>query len=238
MEMQAYSEKQLVEEFQGLLARYLEESSTKFILETEVSAGRSIADIVALITPEIIDPPIKKTLNALESVIISTLRQNGSTRIDILEKRCGMPQKSLRNGSINRLINWGLVDKGPGGRISLTNNWSNHYRIIAIEAKLYKWQQALEQAISYKKYADDVYVLLPAKNTPLDQTSIEKFKANGVGLITICQNKIKIVIPSVYNQFHDWSRDFVLSRLLVKGKSDLRDINEKKYSSKSSKYSS
>jgi len=224
--MQAQSEKQFVKEFQGLLAKYLEELSSNIILETEVSAGRTIADLVALISPEGVEPPIKESLSALESVIISTLRQNGATRIDILEKRCGMPQKSLRNGSINRLIDWGVVDRGPGGRVSLSNNWSDQYRIIAVEAKLYKWQQALEQAILYKKYADDVYVVLPTQNAPLDQTSIEKFKANGVGLIIIAEEILKIVIPAVQNQFHDWRRDFVLSRLIINGRSGLKGIND------------
>ena len=78
---------------------------------------------------------IPPTLSVQDSVIVGALRSNGSTRIDVLERLCGMPPMSLRRGIIDRLQNARVVSRGQGGLVSL-GRWCRSDALIAIEAKL------------------------------------------------------------------------------------------------------
>src|SRR3989442_14494515 len=91
------NETDLVTDLIRNLPAYLQRASTTCSIHREVGVGRSIADVVAALMPEKavrIPPP----LSVQESVLISALRSNGPTRIDVLERLCGMTQKSLRAG--------------------------------------------------------------------------------------------------------------------------------------------
>ena len=156
----------------------------------------------------------KDPLTITESIILSSLRRLGSTRIDLLENRCGLERSALRNGALKRLRDWNLLETGPGGRVALCTPKSSA-RIIAIEAKLTKWKDALEQAVAYQLYADETYVLLPEKENFPTTKAEDKFRRVGVGLWFASTKRIVPVFPAAPSSEHNWRREFVYSRLLA-----------------------
>lgn len=203
-------ESDLVADLVGHLPGYLHRVARECAIQTEVRVGSSIADVVAALVPTgatRLPPP----LSARESVIVSALRQSGPTRIDVLERRCGMPAATMRGGILARLESVGLVCRGAGGRIAL-GHWCRASALIAIEAKLTRWVDALEQALAYRQFADRVYVALPADRVIQPLRARAMFERAGVGLLSV-NGKIRCEIRARALIAHDWRREYVYSRL-------------------------
>src|SRR5579863_6294259 len=133
-------------------------------IHREVVAGRAIADVVALVAAlRHFDraPLLRRPLSTRESVVLSVLRRHGATRSDRLQGLCGLATKELRTGIWRNLLEQGVLRLGPGGRVALHPLWPTSHRIVAIEAKLARWRDALQQAVEYRRFADFAYVALP-----------------------------------------------------------------------------
>ncbi len=207
------SESLLVLQVLGLLPAYLATRSGAWNFRREVVVGRSIADVVGLKLPgkEWLKPP--DVLTIAESVVISLLRRHGPTRIDILERLCGVRPCGLRNGVLRRLQKWGIIERQVGGRISLSISWPGPVEIIAIEAKLTKWKEALEQATSYLRFADESYVVLPQTRARKAIEARKYFECAGVGLWVITESGIMEEVNATRSGNNDWQREFVYSRI-------------------------
>lgn len=201
----------LVADLIGHLPTYLLRANAKCEIRREVGVGRSIADVVAAVVPRRSVRMIPK-LSVRESVIVRALRAIGATRIDVLERRCGMPARSLRQGQLRRLVNEGVISCGAGGRVAL-GSWLRSGTIVAIEAKLLRWQDAIEQAVEYRRFADRVYVALPTDCIRAALRSRARFESAGVGLLGV-NGSICCEIRAGYSGVHDWRREYVYSRML------------------------
>ena len=204
-------EADLVDDLIGHLPAYVKRTSKTCTIHREVSVGRSVADVVVALMPENL-VRIPPTLSVQDSVIVGALRSNGSTRIDLLERLCGMPPMSLRRGIIDRLQNARVVSRGQGGLVSL-GRWCRSGMLIAIEAKLTKWLDALEQARAYRQFADQVYVALPADRVQPALKARAMFEHNSVGLLSV-NGDIQCKIRAKSLSMHNWRREFVYSRLV------------------------
>jgi hypothetical protein len=190
-------------------------TSVAFTIGREIAVGRSVADVVCLIREgraRVRCVP-SEPLTVIESVILATLRLHGPTRIDILEQRCGFARTFLREGALKRLAGWRLLGFENGGRVSSCGSWTGAFGIIAIEAKVTRWREALRQAVSYRRYADRSFVALPASlaSTALDAAPV--FADAKVGLLLVNADAVREVFPAPRVREHDWRREFVLSRL-------------------------
>ncbi|RPI18475.1 MAG: hypothetical protein EHM58_05315 [Ignavibacteriae bacterium] len=71
--------------------------------------------------------------------------------------------------------------------------------LIAFEAKLYKWKDALHQAYKNTIYAHYSYVVLPDKTATIALKFIDEFEKRGIGLCTINQSSIIVHIEAIKN---------------------------------------
>jgi hypothetical protein len=210
------TECELVQKLVTLLPARFASPQRSFVIEREVSVGRASADIVLLSGRTHASAGTACTLNITESVIVSHLRRFGPIRIDSLERLCGFPPKSLRNGVLDRLQDLGIVRSYSRGYFRVSRRWGGQSdRIIAIEAKLEKWRRALSQAVGYRRYADHVYVALPAEYASPALQSRPAFRSLGVGLLVSTANSLRVEVKPRLSRDHDWQRDFVYSRLLA-----------------------
>jgi hypothetical protein len=85
--------------------------------------------------------------------------------------------------------------------------------LIAVEAKLLRWRDALAQAAAYRRYADEVYVALPEGFGAPAIVSADLFRAAGVGLLIVSGNRLRQAVAATVSRDHDWRREFVYSRL-------------------------
>lgn len=70
---------------------------------------------------------------------------------------------------------------------------SANTEVIAIEAKLIKWREALQQAYRNKCYADKSYILLPIETANVAVKYGYEFERRGIGLCSIENNQIIII---------------------------------------------
>ncbi len=218
-------ESQFVDQLCSALPDHLSCRANAWQVAREVSVGRCIADVVVLL-PHGSDwhQPLE-LLTTYESVILSSLRLGGPTRIDLLENRCGIAHGGLRSGALDRLVAWEMVTLGKGGRISLrVEKWP--VTVIAIEAKLMRWRDALTQAVAYRKFADESYVAIPDMYAAPATKASSQFRENGVGLLVVSGNSVLVSIDPAASHAQDWRREFVVSRLTANGHKTHRGNNQ------------
>ena len=209
------SEKQLVQQTVTLLPDFLRDYELEWSFEREVGVGRAIADVVVLLKSKRDRAAPPELLTIAESVILASLRRSGRTRIDLLEKRCGVRREGLRDGLLDRLKRWGLVTHGRGGLVELSTTLTDQYQIIALEAKLFRWRDALNQARSYQRYADRSYVVLPEAVAERALKHKGEFVSNGIGLLSVSEQRLDVLLEAGQCTSHDWRREFVYSRLMA-----------------------
>lgn len=67
------------------------------------------------------------------------------------------------------------------------------YEVIIIEAKVSKWQKALEQANKYQLCSDKAYVAVPEQVAERAIKNVEAFRRRGIGLMSVGKN-LKILL--------------------------------------------
>ena len=78
-------------------------------------------------------------------------------------------------------------------------------RLISVEAKLSKWKNALHQAYRCSAFSHYSYVLLPLHYAHIAVRSKDEFEKRNVGLLTIENNQVKILIkPKVLKPLQPW----------------------------------
>lgn len=176
--------------------------------QRELVVGSSIADLV-LFSAGARTFRFPEPLSVAESVMLSLLRRRGSVGLDELEAACG---NATAKRSLRRLGVMGLV-RTTGPRVSAARRWWTSGRVLAIEAKLSRWRDALDQAIRYRSYADMAYVALPEAHVRAALRAEDEFVAAGVGLLEVNASRLRRVIEASPAAEHDWRREFVHSRL-------------------------
>ncbi len=178
----------------------------------ELTVGKSIADVVFYKSNDLAAWP-EAPLSATESVILSIVRLRNSARLDTIARHTYLPIDEVEAAVMGRLVAWGLVRVRARGVVEATREWVEQSEIIAIEAKLTKWRDALDQAIEYRHYSDRSYVLLPDYCVEIAIRNIHKFKQAGVGLLSYSPRAVEKILDAMPSRRHLWHREYALSRL-------------------------
>lgn len=72
--------------------------------------------------------------------------------------------------------------------------------LIAFEAKLTRWKDAVIQAYRNRAYVDLSYIVLPPAIAEQAAAFVPSFIKYGVGLCTVVKSELKILIPGVRDQ--------------------------------------
>lgn len=181
--------------------------------EREVAAGRRIADLVLVLSDsKAAEQAIADELSVGECVVLATLRRRGRLTREMLVEATGTSERTLQT-TLQRLERRGLLAQTRTGKISLVRSWTRSASLVAFEAKLHKWRDALVQARWYRRYADASYVVLPIAYAKAAMSAADEFLAAGVGLLVFDVKTIYCAIPAARSREHDWRREFVLSRV-------------------------
>lgn len=85
-----------------------------------------------------------------------------------------------------------FYQRGRTDIISVTKNGE----VIAVEAKLTRWRDALQQAYRNTCFAHWSYVLLPARTAKIAERHRNAFERRGVGLCTVINGELMILHPA------------------------------------------
>jgi hypothetical protein len=98
---------------------------------------------------------------------------------------------------IERLVARRFVRENGRGAVQKVNGWMPlHQRIVALELKLTRVQDALTQAASHQAFAGEVYVGLPtdlAVGVATSQRAVA-FRSEGVGILSVGKDRCNVVL--------------------------------------------
>jgi hypothetical protein len=93
----------------------------------------------------------------------------------------------------------GAIAKKESGEVELRPEFdvSHAVKLIAIEVKLRRWREALDQAITYREFADEAYVVLDGNQVRFDADIRAAFASNGIGLFLQRGTEVKRKVAAV-----------------------------------------
>ena len=116
-----------------------------------------------------------------------------------------------------------LIDGGPWGTAKIGTEFnyvrgrtdiiviSLAHEVIAVEAKLIKWRNALQQAYRNRCFADKSYVLLPLEIAEIACRYEYEFEKRGVGICSIKNGYITILKEATTDEpIQPWLRQEAL----------------------------
>jgi len=212
------SEAIFVEEICALLPGFLGRRAATMEVEREVAVGNTIADLVVMLERDSCQPRMARPLTVAESVMLSLLRRNGPLLPSEIESRLGSNGKTMQ--IIENLAKQGMITSARSGHVLTKRCWWGARTLVAVEVKLLRWREALLQARSYRRYADEVYVALPEVFAAPAISAVENFRKYGVGLFIVSESGIRTIAAAKKSREHDWRREFVYSRLISRKEDD------------------
>lgn len=191
-------------------ALHLCQDACRFI--HELTVGHSTADLVILRAKRTSLWP-GAPLSITECSILSCLRRHGEAHVDTIAKEVYMRPTSVQSLLLGRLSAWGLARSTDERLFRPSTTWVDRSELIAVEAKLTRWREALAQAAVYRRYADRAYVLLPAERAEMAVEHRFSFIERGVGLLSYDSTGVRRIFSSPKVTEHTWHREFAISRV-------------------------
>ena len=188
--------------------------STNYI-RREVAVGECIPDVVIVGLPDnlgIISYPKKITSRHIFILwLIKTSKQ--ITPNGIAERSYQRINKV--NQIINDLINSGTVIQNETGELRVQETIASlQTEVVAIEAKLSNWSQALEQAKRYQEFADKVVVAMDADRTPRRKEILERFNEQNIGLCAVSPNALEWLVYPQYEYVESFEKEYLVTSAL------------------------
>jgi hypothetical protein len=129
--------------------------------------------------------PLKRNFTFIEARILALLEQ----RDELLESEVSQIlhlSAPAAARAFKRIQESGLVFPTRAGKISLDAGcFTRAVLVTAVELKLRRWREALDQAVDYLKFADRAYVVLDGDQIRRDEEMIRSFGASRVGLFML-----------------------------------------------------
>jgi len=104
----------------------------------------------------------------------------------------------LLENEVRQLLRLKFVTSPRRGLFQKLNGWNPlHERIVAVELKLCRITEALDQASSNRAFATESYAALPAALAYriAGNCRAAEFRKNGVGLLAVSQNSCRRLLP-------------------------------------------
>jgi hypothetical protein len=87
---------------------------------------------------------------------------------------------------VKDLLHSGTIVQLPTGSFALSRQFASlQAEVIAVEAKLDRWNEALQQARKYQRFADRVFVAMDYERIKTKRVPIPEFIQSGVGLLGV-----------------------------------------------------
>lgn len=129
-----------------------------------------------------------KNLNSKDLDILSMIHAHKKSSIHLLKNYLGIDIGELHK-ILDKLIKLNLVIKLSKYTYTLSD-WTNIFpkKLVSIELKLAKWQEALEQGIYNLRFSDFSFVALDEEQIPHNKNIEKFFIDSNVGLIYVNSN--------------------------------------------------
>ena len=175
---------------------HLVRKDCSYAVTTELPSGYRIIDIIIATLPitwnkkdltHFVSKLRPLTLQSL--MILERIFTFGRiSKMKLASELC-IDQETLEKKYMLFLENLGLVKKVTAFSYEITE-WVDFSpsEIISIELKLYRWKEAIEQALYNMRFADQSYVAFPKEIFDRYEKEMKIIQHNGIGLIVVANN--------------------------------------------------
>ena len=211
-------ETHLVDALRRQLRKLLEETpyGDQFKVFTGVPVGAIIPDLMVVRLPfgSRVISNRKCQVPWLDGFVLSTLLNSESLSENEIADRLFLRQ-TLVGPSLRRLKRANLVVQDVGGfRLGL-GQFPLDAQIVAIEAKLTRWKDAIEQAVAYLDFANQSYVALPDDVVKSIPRISKRCEDAGVGLISVGNGSVCIEKQAKFRAIYTPGWSWVMLRAVL-----------------------
>ncbi|MEB2346586.1 MAG: hypothetical protein OZ948_17815 [Deltaproteobacteria bacterium] len=168
----------------------------RVLARREVPVGGCIPDLVVVGfagEPCLDVWPRRRTYR--HAYVVSMLRRHGRLRPETIAAKAFAPLDRIRP-VLDDLLASGAICQAESGAVSLSPSLAeSDAEVVAVEAKLRRWREALEQASSYATFANRVLVAMDAAGAPSTPEALAAFRERGVGLLTVRSGTVECLVP-------------------------------------------
>ena len=184
-----------------VLTDYLTSEMGYSIITNELDSSYGVADIVA--TMDLQDHGYYPFNNIIDVFLLNSIPYEEVISLEDICQMSSYSEKHLKYMVLKGFIEGGFLAKEGTGYRRIKRLRISKNPIIAVEAKLKKWRDALLQAARYKKYADFSYVAL--MEGTLKNVDLKLFEENNIGLLSVSPSKSvnHILKPQKNKDKHD-----------------------------------
>lgn len=186
----------------GPLARSLPEvlghqSGEGITVLQEPSIGSVIPDLLLGFWRRRRPDLVRERFTVVENHVLALLEREGPLSVAEI-KRCLYLTDGGARRALARLTKAGAIGQEREGKVVCLRDEARtaHVEIVAVEAKMRRWREALRQAISYQEFSDRAFVALDGNQVRFSETIEQAFTAAGVGLILLHQTMVRVVLPA------------------------------------------
>jgi hypothetical protein len=170
----------------GLLEGSSPEQHTRTLRQRPV--GQVIPDFLYIRSDRPVQLNQSRGLNPLEASIVALLLPGKPLRAEAIARRLYSRAERVVP-RLQALAKRGVVQTVEGGAFSLPSDFEwRSVHVVAVEAKLRRWKEAMEQATSYLKFANQSYVALPSTLVAANKDVAAAASAAQVGVIAVDEN--------------------------------------------------
>lgn len=186
------------------LSKQLAQLSRRIRVVRHLQVATDIPDYVITFTPESVGSVPR--FSSLECAALAQLRRDGRASAPGVAKEL-FAQQSRIELALQRVVKLGHARREDGEFIP-TSTALMSARTIAIEAKLTRWRDAVDQAVRYKRFSNASFVALPSEVVDARRASFERdCVADEIGLIAVSRGKFSIEVPAPFVE--NWSADWL-----------------------------
>ena len=157
--------------------------------------GMTIPDLLFVAGRKGVAPPIPRRiqLTAFDAWVVTALKRSGPLREEeIADELHSHPHRV--GSALRRLRRYGLVKADNLSYELNARRLLLSAEIVAVEAKLLRWTDAINQALSYLNFANRAYVALPKHSIVASRRVTHACKESGVGLISVGPYRTEILV--------------------------------------------
>jgi hypothetical protein len=149
--------------------------------------------------------------------VLWLLRRHGTLRFQTLASKM-FDAPTLLAKAVADLVRGQLVTQRPSGALQLASCVARlRAEVVAVEAKLRRWREALFQGKTYQRFADRVIVAMDT--TSEANVDLSAFKEAGVGLYWFSpSSEPTCAVPAPLRPVSSPEREYLVGSLLVPGR--------------------
>ncbi len=212
-------ESHLVDSLKRQLRKLLENTryGDEFEFFSELPVGAIIPDLMVVRLPRGTRPMSgrKCQVPVLDGFVLSALLDAGPLSGDEIANRLFTRPKRIAP-CLRRLESMDIVVSSEEEYALRPGTFLHDAQIVAIEAKLTRWKEAIEQANAYLGFANQSYVALPEDIVEGVSGIVNKCEDAGVGLISVRGDSICIAAEAQFSQIYTPGWSWVVLRSIFR----------------------